>query len=693
MPAELLRSTMVPPNSAERTSPPPRSGGSLPSAPATPRLPVFGVPPRRRTPYRTPVSSTLVPASKLHAVLLPTPANDPHRSTRAPPSVAPGTVGLPSEPSDKRLRANRAWHPPPILYAPKAGAPPSGRATDFAPPGSSYEPAGSRSHLDATSRGDSPFRGRGHGRETSSRQVEADPLKISRSLSAAAHPPACGASAVPALTGSSQPTAEATAEAPSSLPGSQPVDGASAVSPVAGPSPPPPTAASGRVSWEDGDRTRDHHHFSTSILDPGATLPGVVPTVDITGDEIYPPAHPDNSGFVGTFAPPLRQPPPQQHSTSGSHNDLYTGSAAAGSSTGLMSRAQHARPPLPLTARSLQPGVTAAHSEQATHIPHMYSARGGANGTRAPPSSPMASNDPGYNADARFLRIHASSMSVAAADVKARAPVGATVQGAPSSHARGKEGGGEEEAVTTEAYGSARPAGLREHVPLGTPPLHAPPALSQAQPPPKPAVHQCLPGGSPIVHERTMALGAGGGTGGTSALPTWCNGLPASSSTTTDAPRELPVALKHQNTLLGGGLALNARSSAAHSGSRGGARGDASAAEHGQLPEIVHAGTMRNMPIRPRAALAPPQMATRRIGLSYVAKGPMGGAFYWGGKQKKLSALPLPLPPPSPHTAARTPVHLSPRAVLHVQPASERELTSRGWAAKQVALGSSNWSR
>jgi hypothetical protein len=147
---------------------------------------------------------------------------------------------------------------------------------------------------------------------------------------------------------------------------------------------------------------------------------------------------------------------------------------------------------------------------------------------------------------------------------------------------------------------------------------------------------------------------------------------------------ERPVALKHQNTLLGGGLALNARSSAAHSGSRGGARGDARAAEHGQLPEIA---------IRPRAALAPPQMATRRIGLSYVAKGPMGGAFYWGGKQKKLSALPLPHPPPSPHTAARTPVHLSPRAVLHVQPASERELTSRGWAAKQVALGSSNWSR
>ena len=60
-----------------------------------------------------------MPSSKLHSLLC-TPANDPHRSTRAPAWVGPGTIGLPLPPCREKLGG---WHPPPILYAPtpKAG--------------------------------------------------------------------------------------------------------------------------------------------------------------------------------------------------------------------------------------------------------------------------------------------------------------------------------------------------------------------------------------------------------------------------------------------------------------------------------------------------------------------------------------------------------------------------------------------
>ena len=173
--------------------------------------------------------------------------------------------------------------------------------------------------------------------------------------------------------------------------------------------------------------------------------------------------------------------------------------------------------------------------------------------------------------------------------------------------------------------------------------------------------------------------------GSTAALPPWCNGLPASvpgvaeGSPPTPAltPAPPPAVFARTNSLLAGGLELNNRVGATRAG-----------APHPHLAVDLTDKPLPNVtpkarPPLHRPQLPPPQLATRRIGLSYVAKGPTGGVFFTrGGHRHKLAPTPLPQRPPSPFAA------LTPRTADN-----NGSVQGRNWAAKQLALGSSNWSR
>ena len=547
------------------------SAGTLPSSPPTPRLPNFGVPPRRSTPHRAPLSSTLIPAARLHAAIgLPPPENDPHRSTRAPRSVLAGTVGLPSAPPEARVHQNRAWHPPPILFAPKATAQ-SGRA-NRASGEERPEPSTSGAFGVGGTLGDT-----------------ADPWI--KSLHAPTH---AGLHGGHHTNGQSEGIAAAN----------------SAVA-AAGMEP-----ASGMASC--------HGRLPSSGT---SAFPA----------DAFPPVPPEDFKFAGSRSPPVRMAG-------------YGGPLATGARKG----AGHNRRPMPhgVPVQMAPPPVQFPHGFHGVGF-HDASAARHLMGTRAPPSSPLASTDEGY-------RLHNPRGHRRPGAPPSRGHDGRT---APSAGLIGttvpEESAMQIDDLQPTSSSSAAPA------PASAAPA---PAMAAMMPPAAAArpVPQALPGGS-----ATMPAGS------TAALPTWCNGLPASvpgvAEGSTPPPAPPPAVLARTNSLLAGGLELNNRVVGA---TRAGA----------PHPHLAVDLTDKPLPkVRPplhRPQLPPPQLATRRIGLSYVAKGPTGGVFFKGGHRHKLAPTPLPQRPPSPFAA------LTPRTAD-----TNGSVQGRNWAAKQLALGSSTWSR
>ena len=190
-----------------------------------------------------------------------------------------------------------------------------------------------------------------------------------------------------------------------------------------------------------------------------------------------------------------------------------------------------------------------------------------------------------------------------------------------------------------------------------------------------------------------------------STLPTWCVQHPGV-GVAASIPTPVIGSSTQPSNALGEAYGGGALGGGAHGGGAGAmrsARGNPSASC--QIQPLPHVITPSRPP--PRPPPPPPQLATRRIGLSYVAKGPTGGAFYWG--RPKLP--PTLRPPPEQlgvwHPKAEPLRKLTPRSPRELlllggqhggaDLGSEKKMdqqASRGWAARQVALGGmSNWSR